>query len=67
MVKPNPSHVWHFKYAQRPDEPIFFKNYDSANDGRARRSPHSAFSNPAHDDEPIRESVEVRTLVFYDD
>jgi len=65
-VKANPSHRWYFKYAQRPDEPLFIKCYDSVDDGRARRIPHTAFTNPAHDDEPPRESIEVRTLVFYD-
>lgn len=65
-VKPNPNHRWYFKYAQRPDEPLFIKCYDSLNDGRARRVPHTAFVNPAHESEPPRESIEVRTLVFYD-
>ncbi|KFX93211.1 hypothetical protein O988_06933 [Pseudogymnoascus sp. VKM F-3808] len=65
-VKPNPNHRWYFKYAQQPDEPLFIKCYDSVDDGRARRIPHSAFSNPAHDNDPTRESIEVRTLVFYD-
>ncbi|KAF4628249.1 hypothetical protein G7Y89_g9906 [Cudoniella acicularis] len=65
-VKPNPNHRWYFKYAQRPDEPLFIKCYDSVDDGRARRIPHSAFENPAHNNEPPRESIEVRTLVFYD-
>lgn len=65
-VKPNPNHRWYFKYAQQPDEPLFIKCYDSVDDGRARRIPHSAFSNPTHDNDPTRESIEVRTLVFYD-
>jgi hypothetical protein len=65
-VKPNPAHRWYFKYKQRPDEPLFIKCYDSLDDGRARRTPHSAFENSAHSGEPPRESIEVRTLVFYD-
>jgi len=65
-VRPNPAHRWYFKYAQRPDEPLFIKCYDSVDDGRARRVPHSAFEDPAHEGEPPRESIEVRTLVFYD-
>jgi hypothetical protein len=65
-VKPNPSHQWYFKYAQRPDEPLFIKCYDSINDGRARRIPHTAFVNPAHENDLPRESKEVRTPVFYD-
>jgi hypothetical protein len=64
-VKPNPNHRWYFKYAQRPDEVTLIKCYDSLNDGRARRVPHSAFVNPAEEDKYSRESIEVRTLVFY--
>jgi len=66
VVKPNPKHQWYFKYAQRPDEPLFIKCYDSVDDGRPRRIPHTAFSDPAHENESPRESIEVRTLVFYD-
>jgi len=65
-VKPNPNHRWYYKYAQRPDEPLFIKCYDSVDDGRARRVPHTAFVNPAHEYDAPRESIEVRTLVFYD-
>lgn len=64
-VKPNPNHRWYFKYAQRPDEVTLIKCYDNVNDGRARRVPHSAFVNPAEEDKESRESIEVRTLVFY--
>ncbi|KAL1857074.1 hypothetical protein VTK73DRAFT_8108 [Phialemonium thermophilum] len=65
-VKPNPAHRWYFKYAQRPDEVTLIKCYDSVQDGRARRIPHSAFTDPAEEDKDPRESIEVRTLVFYD-
>lgn len=65
-VKPNPAHRWYFKYAQRPDEPLFIKCFDSVDDGRARRIPHSAFENTEHEGGETRESIEVRTLVFYD-
>jgi hypothetical protein len=66
-VKPNPDHRWYFKYAQRPDEVTLIKCYDSLEDGRARRVPHSAFVDPSEEDKDGRESIEVRTLVFYDD
>ena len=65
-VKPNPKHQWYFKHAQKPSEPLFIKCYDSLNDGRARRIPHTSFVDPAYENEPPRESIEVRTLVFYD-
>jgi len=65
-VKPNPNHRWYFKYGQRPDEVTLIKCYDSLNDGRARRVPHSAFTDPAEENKEARESIEVRALVFYD-
>jgi hypothetical protein len=65
-VKPNPNHAWYFKYGQRPDEVTLIKCYDSLKDGRARRVPHSAFTDPAEEDKYSRESIEVRALVFYD-
>jgi len=65
-VLPNPKHQWYFKYAQRPDEVTLIKCFDSKNDGRARRVPHSAFTDPAEEDKYPRESIEVRALVFYD-
>jgi hypothetical protein len=66
-VKPNPEHRWFFKYKQRPDEPLFIKCYDSVEDGRARRVPHSAFVDKTFEESAVRESIEVRTLVFYDE
>jgi len=66
IVKPNPEHRWYFKYGQRPDEPLFIKCYDSLEDGRARRVPHTAFDDPAYEGGDPRESIETRTLVFYD-
>ncbi|KAI8623714.1 hypothetical protein F5Y19DRAFT_492010 [Xylariaceae sp. FL1651] len=65
--KPNPNHVWYYKYAQRPDEPLLFKNFDSITDGKARRNPHSAFVDPAHLNDYMRESIEVRVLTFFDE
>jgi hypothetical protein len=44
------------------DEAILFKCYDSAGDARARFTAHGAFVDPAT---PKRESIQVRTLVFF--
>ncbi|CAI4213265.1 unnamed protein product [Parascedosporium putredinis] len=65
-VKHSPSHRWYFKYGQQPDEVLLIKCFDSREDV-ARRAPHSAFQNPRHVDEPWRESIEIRTMVFYGD
>lgn len=64
-IKPSAAHRWYFKYAQQPDEVLLIKCYDSL-DGVARRAPHSAFQDPRHVEESWRESIEIRTMVFYD-
>lgn len=57
-------HQWHYLYGQTPDEVMIFKCYDSKKDGRARRVPHCAFTNPEEEHREARESIEVRCLVF---
>jgi hypothetical protein len=64
----NPDHAWHYVPAMTRDEAILIKCYDSAKDGRARFSLHSAFADPTSPaDAPPRESIEIRTLAFFDD
>lgn len=66
-VKYNPKHKWFYAPAMRNDEIILIKCYDSLDDGRARFVPHSAFVDPTTPaGVPPRESIELRTLVFYD-
>jgi hypothetical protein len=43
---------------------MLIKCFD-ADQSVARRSPHTAFSDPDELDKEDRESIEVRTLVFY--
>jgi hypothetical protein len=65
-VKFNPEHKWFYAPAMRDDEVILIKCYDSVDDGRARFVPHSAFVDPTTPaGAPPRESIELRTLVFY--
>ena len=64
-VKASPNHRWYFKYQQKPDEVLLIKCCDSRLDV-ARRAPHSAFQDPRHVDDPWRQSIEIRTMVFYD-
>jgi hypothetical protein len=64
-VKPNPAHRWFYKQAQRPDEVVMIKCFDSDVDV-ARRVPHAAFEDPAAAEESDRESIEVRCLLVYD-
>lgn len=67
-VRFNPAHRWFYAPGMRTDEVMLIKCFDSAEDGRARFVPHSAFIDP---NTPAgaapRESIELRTLVFYPD
>jgi hypothetical protein len=49
----------------REQTPLFIRVNDSANDGRAGLSFHTSFNNPLTPDAPPRESIELRTLVFF--
>jgi len=63
----NARHRWHYFPEMRPQEVILLKNYDSAKDGRARFTPHAAFLDPAAPPAARpRESIEVRTIAFFD-
>jgi hypothetical protein len=62
----NPAHVWYYFPRMRREEAIVFKVFDSANDGRARFTAHTAFDDPtAPPDARPRESIEIRTLAFF--
>jgi hypothetical protein len=64
----NPAHRWCYAPAMEPDEVLIFKCFDSARDGRARMTLHSAFEDPgARPDAPMRRNVEARVFVFFDD
>ena len=66
-VRFNPSHRWFYASAMRRDEAMLIKCFDSADDGRARFVPHAAFVDPTSPPDALpRESIELRTLVFYD-
>jgi hypothetical protein len=66
-VKFNPSHRWFYASAMGTDEVMLIKCFDSADDGRARFTPHSAFIDPTTPAAaPPRESIELRTLAFYE-
>ena len=59
-----PTQRWYYAPEITPDEVLLIKGWDSVDDGRARFTPHGAFSfadTPA--DAPPRESIEIRTLV----
>jgi hypothetical protein len=62
----NPDHRWFYFPEMRREEAVLIKCYDSATDGRARFSLHSAFEDPTTPaGAPPRESIEVRTFAFF--
>jgi hypothetical protein len=63
----NPDHRWFYFPQMQRDEAILLKCYDSKDDGRARFTAHTAFDDPTSPlDAPARESIETRTLVFFE-
>ena len=62
----NPKHRWYWYPRQAPYEATLLKIYDSATDGRARLTAHTAFDVPSGGvDAPPRRSIEVRALLFW--
>jgi hypothetical protein len=62
----NPNHRWYFFPDLQREEAILLKCYDSATDGRARFSAHTAFDDPTSPPNAApRESIEVRSLIFF--
>jgi len=67
-VAASPQHRWWYFPRMQPDEALLLKCYDSATDGRARFTAHTAFDDPtAPADAPARESIEARTIAFFAD
>jgi hypothetical protein len=65
-VKFNPDHRWFYFPEMQAEEAVLLKCYDSLDDGRTRFGPHTAFVDPTTPpDAPLRESIELRTLVFH--
>jgi hypothetical protein len=61
-----PSHRWFYFPRMQGNEVVLIKGYDSAEDGRARFTAHSAFDDPTTPPNARpRESIEARALVFF--
>lgn len=62
----NANHQWYYFPRMARDEALVFKVFDSATDGRARFTAHSAFADPTSPpDAAPRESIEMRTIAFF--
>ncbi|KAF9552780.1 hypothetical protein CPC08DRAFT_822679 [Agrocybe pediades] len=67
-VKYNPNQKWKYLHGMTPDEGVLIKCSDSLQDGSVSAfTPHTAFEDPATPEgSPLRQSIEIRALVFYD-
>ena len=66
-VQFSPSHRWFYAPRMTHDEVLLIKCFDSAENGIARFAPHTAFADPSASADALpRESIEVRTLAFFD-
>lgn len=67
LVKENPAHQWYYASGMQPDETLLLTIYDTKKTASnvARRCPHSSI--PIRDSDEVRESIEFRTLVFWED
>jgi hypothetical protein len=63
LVLKNAQQRWYYYPGMTGEEVLLFKTFDSALDGPARRSAHSAFDLPQPG--PPRESIESRALLIY--
>jgi FtsP/CotA-like multicopper oxidase with cupredoxin domain len=62
----NPNQRYYYFPRMQADEAVLIRCFDSAPEGAARFSAHTGFDDPtAPPDAPPRESLEVRTLVFF--
>lgn len=65
-VRFSPAHRWYYFPAIGSDSAILLKCFDSAADGRARFTAHTAFDDPTSPaGAPARESIETRVFVFF--
>jgi hypothetical protein len=62
----NPAHRWFYFPEMRRDEALVFKVFDSALDGRARFTAHTAIEDPeSPPGAPPRQSIEARALAIF--
>ena len=67
-VAHNPKHRWYYAPHMERDEALLLKCYDSAEDGRARFTAHTAFRDPTTPEGAApRESIEIRTLCLFEE
>ena len=62
----NPAQQWFYFPRMQRNEAMLIKSYDSAEDGRARFTPHTAIADPnTPENAPPRQSIETRVFAFF--
>jgi hypothetical protein len=61
----NPAHRWWYFSQMQRDEVLYFKFHDSDRSG-AWRTPHTAFWDPNFEQTNVRESIECRSIAFFE-
>lgn len=61
----NPAHRWWYFSGMTRDEVLLFKFHDS-DPTKALRTPHTAFHDPSFTNANIRESIEFRTVAYFE-
>lgn len=61
----SPAHRWWYFSNMTRDEVLLFKFHDS-DPAKALRTPHTAFHDPSFPDARIRESIEFRTIAYFE-
>jgi hypothetical protein len=63
----NPRQRWYYFPRMETGEVVLLKCFDSLTDGTARWTAHGSFDHPdTPADAPPRESIEIRTMMFWD-
>jgi hypothetical protein len=65
ILSHHPSHRWWYFSNMDVDDALLFKFHDSDH-SRTWRCPHSAFHDPSFANANVRESIEVRTVAFWE-
>jgi hypothetical protein len=65
-LRANPNHKWYYTSNLTPEECLVFKIADSKASVKGR-SGHTAFMDPTTTDDSPRESMEIRSFLFYDE
>ncbi|GAA5838446.1 hypothetical protein JCM3766R1_005547 [Sporobolomyces carnicolor] len=66
-IKRSERHQWYYVAEMGPQEALLLKCWDNTENGGVR-TPHTAFHDPRYygkDDVPLRQSIEIRALVFH--